>query len=117
MAEDKKGFVLYADQIHTMMYLTNEQRGEVFYWVLQYVNDLNPEPLNGLLQAVVEPIKQQLKRDLIKYEKRAERSKENGKLGGRPKQPKKPSGFIKNLDEPKEPDTVTVTVKVKEKVK
>ena len=116
MAENKKGFVLYADLIHTMQYLTDEQRGLIFLWVLEYVNDMNPEPLSGLLQAVVEPIKQQLKRDLKKYEKRAERSKENGKLGGRPKKPKKPTGLINNLDEPRKPDTVkdTVTVKVKD---
>ena len=81
MAKDKKGFVLYADLIHTMKYLTDEQRGLIFLWVLEYVNDMNPEPLSGLLQAVVEPIKQQLKRDLEKYEVKKESFSNSGKLG------------------------------------
>ena len=66
MAENKKGFILYADLLQTFTYLNLEQRGQVITWVLEYVNDLNPEPLEGLLMAVVEPIKQQLKRDLKK---------------------------------------------------
>jgi len=85
MAENKKGFILYADLAHTFEHLSNEQRGEVIWWVLQYVNDCNPEPLKGLLAAVTEPIKQQLKRDLKKYEARSERARENGRKGGRPK--------------------------------
>ena len=81
MAKDKKGFVLYCDLIHTFEHLTVEQVGEVTMWILKYTNDLDPEPLNGLLQAVVEPIKQQLKRDLKKFEHvKGERS-EAGQLG------------------------------------
>lgn len=113
MAENKKAFVLYADILSTFDYLTMEQRGQVITWVLQYVNDMKPEPLPGLLAAICEPIKQQLKRDLIKYETRAANSRKNGKKGGAPtktKNPKKPSGIIKNPGEPKKPDTVTVTV-------
>jgi hypothetical protein len=70
MAENKKSFVLYTDLIHTFKHLTKEQRGEIIYWLLEYTNDLNPKPLDGLLQAVVEPIVRQLKRDLIKWEKK-----------------------------------------------
>lgn len=81
MAENKKGFLLYADLIHTMKYLTDEQRGLIFLWVLQYVNDMNPEPLEGLLQAVIEPIRQQLKRDLEKYENQKEGFSNSGKMG------------------------------------
>lgn len=114
MAENKKSFVLYSDLIKTFEYLTDEQRGQVIWWVLQYVNDLNPEPLPGLLAAVTEPIKQQLKRDLYKYEQRANNSRKNGSLGGRPKKPKEtqknPVGFSGNPDEPKKPDSDIVTV-------
>jgi len=81
MVKNKKAFVLYCDLIHTFDHLTNEQSGEIFKYLLEYVNDKDPEPLNGLLQAVAEPIKQQLKRDLKKYESRAERSRINGKNG------------------------------------
>jgi len=98
--------------------LSFEDRGKIITWILEYVNDENPKPLNGLLAAVCEPIKQQLKRDLKKYEKRAESSRNNGKLGGRPnnlKEPRKPSGLNNNLAEPRKPviDTVSVTDSVK----
>lgn len=109
MAKDKKAFILYCDIIETFKLLSLEDRGKIITWILEYVNDNNPKPLPGLLSAVVEPIKQQLKRDLKKYEARAERSRQNGKKGGRPKNPKEPDGFSGNLDEPKKPDTVTVT--------
>lgn len=108
MAEGKKSFVLYSDLIHSMKHLTLEQRGEVFTWILEYVNDENPKDKEGLMQGFIETIKQQLKRDLKKYEERAQRSRENGAKGGRPKNPKKPSGLNKNPDEPKKPDSDTV---------
>jgi hypothetical protein len=117
MATNKKSFVLYCDLIHTIEHLSIKQRGDVFTWVLEYVNDKNPEPLEGLLAAVVEPIKQQLKRDLKKYEQRADRSRENGKKGGRP--PKttttygdlvKPKETQSVNSEPRKPDNVSVTV-------
>jgi hypothetical protein len=110
MAENKKSFLIYCDLIHTMEHLTLEERGIIFTWILEYCNDKNPENPAGLLAAVVEPIKRQLKRDLEKYEERAEKSRLNGKKGGRPKNPKKPTGLNKNLSEPKKPDTVTDTV-------
>ena len=100
-----------------MEHLTLEERGIIFTWILEYCNDKNPENPAGLLAAVVEPIKRQLKRDLEKYEERAEKSRLNGKKGGRPKNPKKPAGLNKNLSEPKKPDTDTVTDTVTEKEK
>jgi len=81
MAEGKKSFNLYADIIDTFEHLTNEQRGEVIWWILQYVNDRKPEPLNGLLMAVIANIQAQLKRDLDKYRIKLEQSSESGRIG------------------------------------
>ena len=81
MAENKKGFVLYRDLIHTLEHLKDEDAGKVFKWILEYVNDQNPDPLPGLLAAVVEPIRQQLKRDLIKWGDKKEKQSESGSLG------------------------------------
>jgi len=78
MAEDKKGFLLYADYIDTFEHLTMEQRGEVIWWIFQYVNDDDPEPLNGLLMAVIANIRAQLKRDLKKYEDKIGKRSEAG---------------------------------------
>ena len=115
MAEGKKGFILYADIIHVVKKLPIEKRGELFTIILEYVNDENPEVKDILIDLVFEPIKRQLKRDLVKYENRAEKSRENGRLGGRPKKPKKPSGLNNNLTEPKKPDIESVTVNDKDK--
>ena len=112
MAQNKKSFILYCDLIHTMEYLTLEEKGIIFTWILDYVNDKNPDNLVGLLQAVVEPIKQQMKRDLKKYEARADRARENGKNGGRPKNPEEPKETQSVILEPRKPDTVNDTVNV-----
>jgi len=77
MAQEKKSFLLYVDLIYTMEKLNDEQTGRLFKHILRYVNDLNPEPQDQFTEVVFEPIKQSLKRDLIKYEGIRERNKEN----------------------------------------
>jgi hypothetical protein len=89
MAEDKKGFILYADLIHTFDHLTVKDRGLVITWVLEYVNDRNPAHLKGLLAAVCEPIKLQLKRDLEKYTKVKEGYSKAGKASAEARRLKK----------------------------
>ena len=74
MAKDKKSFVLYCDIIHTIEQLSDEQAGHLFKHVLYYVNDLNPDTENVITKIAFEPIKQQLKRDLVRYEKIRERN-------------------------------------------
>jgi hypothetical protein len=74
MAKDKKSFVLYCDIIHTIEQLSDEQAGHLFKHVLYYVNDLNPDTDNVITKIAFEPIKQQLKRDLVRYEKIRERN-------------------------------------------
>jgi hypothetical protein len=65
-----------------------------------------------LVDIAFEPIKQSLKRDLKKYEDRAERARENGKKGGRPKNPHKPKKTQSVISKPKKPDSVSVSVSV-----
>jgi hypothetical protein len=80
MAKDKKSFVLYCDIIHTIEQLTDEQAGHLFKHVLQYVNDQNPQTDNVITKIAFEPIKQQLKRDLNKYEQIRERNKLSARM-------------------------------------
>jgi hypothetical protein len=108
MAKNKKSFVLYCDLIHTIEKLSNEQAGELFKHILRYVNDKDPEPKDVLIDLVFEPIKQQLKRDLKTYENRAERSRENGLKGGRPKTQKTQQVILK----PRKPDNDNDNVNV-----
>lgn len=112
MAEGKKGFVLYADLIHQLEKMPNEKAGELFKTILRYVNDLNPQVDDLMVDLVFEGIKQQLKRDLVKYEQRAERSRINGSKGGRPRKTEsdneEPTKTQSVNSEPKKPDTVKV---------
>jgi hypothetical protein len=74
MAENKKSILIYCDLVHTIRKLIEKDRlnktnntGELFFHILEYTNDLNPEPINDIVDITFEPIRQQLKRDLIKY--------------------------------------------------
>ena len=68
MAENKKSFILYCDIIHTIEKLDDVDAGKLFKHVLEYVNDMNPETDHLITQIAFEPIKQQLKRDLDKWD-------------------------------------------------
>lgn len=119
MATDKKGFVLYADQINLFELLTDAEAGLLIKHIFNYVNDKNPSIENKIVNLAFTPIKQQLKRDLIKWEQFREKQSLNGKLGGRPKKPKplieNPSLLEKS--QKSLTDKVKVTVNVKDKVK
>lgn len=67
MAENKKSVLLYCDIIHTVKELSDEEAGKLFKHYLMYINDLNPVAPDKLTKIVFEPIKQNLKRDLIKW--------------------------------------------------
>ena len=77
MAQDKKSFLLYCDLIHTVEKMPLEKSGELFLHILRYVNDQNPTSTDLIIDLTFEPIKQQLKRDLVKYESIREKNKAN----------------------------------------
>lgn len=81
MAEDKKSFLLYTDLIYTVNKMPDDKAGELFKHILAYVNDLNPETDDLIIQLTFEPIKQQLKRDLLKYKETILDKSNAGKLG------------------------------------
>ncbi len=119
MAENKKSFILYTDMIHTVRKLPKGKQAELFMAILEFVNDENPVVKDILVSIAFEPIKHQLKRDLIRWDNFKKKQCENGKLGGRPKKeinPNNPS----LLEETQKSltvtvtDTVTVNVKKKE---
>ena len=82
MAENKKSFILYSDLLHTIDLMPDENAGKLFKHILKYVNDLNPEAEDLITKLSFEPIKQQLKRDLIKWEDKSVNRSESGRLGG-----------------------------------
>lgn len=81
MAEDKKGFLLYADQKAIFDQLPNDKAGELIKFIFAYVNDENPKTEDLLLNLAFTPIKQQLKRDLVRYEDRLEKKSVSGREG------------------------------------
>ena len=113
MAKDKKSFVAYCDWLESFEELTDEEAGRLAKHLFRYVNDLNPEAPDKITKMCFIPIKQSLKRDLVKYEERAERARENGAKGGRPKTQKTQSV----ISEPKKADRDTVTVTDRDSVK
>lgn len=112
MAKDKKSFVAYCDWLESFEELTDEEAGKLAKHLFRYVNDLNPEAPDKITKMCFIPIKQSLKRDLVKYEERADRARENGAKGGRPKTQKTQSV----ISEPKKPDSVSVSVNVNDSV-
>jgi hypothetical protein len=79
--EGKKSFVLYSDIIHTVKKLPNNKAGELFKLILSYVNDENPTTKDLAVDLAFEPIKQQLKRDLKKWDDEKKQRSEAGKKG------------------------------------
>lgn len=104
MAEDKKGFVLYADLIHTIRKMPEDKAGKLFLTILMYVNDENPIVDDIVVDLVFEPIKRQMKRDLIKYETKKKQWSEAGKASAAKRSTKSTDVEKRSTD-----STVTVT--------
>jgi hypothetical protein len=85
MAENKKSFVLYADIIHTVSILDDAKAGKLFKHILDYVNDNNPISDDMFINIAFEPIKQQLKRDLQKWDEIRNKRAVAGSIGGHSK--------------------------------
>lgn len=95
MAQDKKSFLLYADQQSIFSKLPDDVAGKLIKHIFSYVNDENPETDDLILNIAFEPIKLQLKRDLEKYESIRKRNSANSRKrwdavasSGIPKRPK-----------------------------
>ena len=110
---DKKSFVVYSDYYQHLEDLTLEQKGKIFDAMFNY-SITGEYKINGIEGMAFSFIKSQMDRDTDKWTQRADKSRENGKKGGRPKANlENPVGYSEtqpNLSEPKEPVNVTVTV-------
>lgn len=79
MAKEKKSFVLYSDLIHSVKSLSDKEAGILLKTILSYVNDEGPVVTDKIIKLVFEPVKLQLKRDLIKYESKKDQCASEGK--------------------------------------
>jgi hypothetical protein len=85
MAYNKKSFVLYSDQRSLIDLLSDEQAGKLLKHIFAYVNDENPITDDKLMLIAFEPIKQQLKRDLVRWEQTKEGRSKAGKASAEAK--------------------------------
>lgn len=81
MAEDKKSFLMYCDLKHTIDKMPDDKAGMLFKHILAYVNDENPVTDDLIVELTFEPIKQQLRRDLKKYEQVLVSKSKGGVIG------------------------------------
>ena len=120
----RDSFVLYADSLDILDLLTDEQAGQLFRAVRNYVKGDELPELDKVTQVAFVPIKNHLDRDAEKYEQICKKRREVGALGGRPR--KEPKGSEENqkvlaetkrfLEKPKKPEPVPVPEPVPEPV-
>jgi hypothetical protein len=107
----KNSFIMYLDSLDVLDELTDDQAGKLFKAIRKIQKgEPNPELDFGLKMALL-PFKIQFERDNKKYNAICERNRNNGKKGGRPKNPENPVGYLEtqktqtNPDKPKKADS------------
>ena len=103
----KDNFILYSSHKELFETLTDAQAGKLIKSIFQYEDNGEIPKLSSTTQMAFIAIKSTLDRSKEKYEKVVARNRENGKKGGRPKNPNNPSGFLEtqdNLQKPKKAD-------------
>ena len=109
MAKGKKSFVLYTDQFGIFEKLDDEQAGILIKHIFKYVNDENPEG-DFVTELAFESIKQQLKRDLKKFESKKLQWSEAGKKSAEARAKKKAESSTDSTDVKNVATVSTVTV-------
>lgn len=78
--KNKKGFILYADMLESVNFLSDEDLGKFFRAILQYQNGENPE-ISPNLKMGFEFLKVQFKRDSDKWKNTQNERSESGRIG------------------------------------
>ena len=80
--EGKKIIYFYREWWDFLEDFTIEQRGEWITYIMQYINDMNPElPKDKQVMSTCKLVRNQLKRDLEEWKKTIEKRSEAGKKG------------------------------------
>ena len=116
MDVDRQSFIIYKNFYEPIKHLNNTDLGKLFRAIFEYNLSVDgTEKINGMVvppevKIPFEFFRNQFMLDDAKWMKRVEASRENGLKGGRPPQPKEPTGLVRLNTEPKKGDTVTDTV-------
>ena len=112
MDVDRQSFIIYKNFYEPIKHLDDIDLGKLFRAIFEY--NLSDKNINGIVvppevKIPFEFFRNQFNLDDAKWMKRGEASRENGLKGGRPLQPKEPTGLNGLSTEPRKGDTVTVT--------
>lgn len=81
----KNTILVYTDLMEQLEELSLEERGIILTAMIKYQMGEELPKMSKLLKLVFIPIRQSIDRDNDAYERKCEKNRENGKLGGRPK--------------------------------
>ena len=116
MDVDRQSFIIYKNFYEPIKHLDDEDLGKLFRAIFEYnltgdcMDKVNGVHVPPEVKIPFEFFKNQFNLDDAKWLKRVEASRENGLKGGRPPQPKEPTGLSRLETEPRKGDTVTDTV-------
>jgi hypothetical protein len=80
MSKEKKGFIVYDDNMEVVSRLSDEEAGQLLKGMLEYSITGKQPKFKGVLEFVFIPIKQQMDRNAEKYAAKCEKNRENVKL-------------------------------------
>ena len=108
----KDSYIMHCDYENHFELLTDAELGRLIRDVNNYVkNGVLPQYTkeDRVLNMAFSFMKTNIDIETEKYIKKCEKNRENGRRGGRPRNPEKPNGFEENPQETKKADTETDT--------
>ncbi|GIM61144.1 hypothetical protein CAPN008_11940 [Capnocytophaga canis] len=101
---ERETFVFYKEWAEAISDLPSEIRLEIYEGIIEYATTGKIPNLKMTARVGFNFVKKKIDKDLISYQKTIEKNRENGKKGGRPKNPKNPLGFQETQPNPKNLD-------------
>jgi hypothetical protein len=88
-----KNVIIYESHFELLNNLTDEQAGSLIKAIGLFRNRIEPIITDPLVLGIFIAIKRDFEIQSINYQKKVEVNRQNGKYGGRPKNPNNPDGF------------------------
>ena len=107
----KDSYIMHCDYSSHFELLTDEELGRLIRDVNNYVkNGVLPQysERDRVLNMAFSFMKTNIDIETEKYIKKCEKNKENGRRGGRPRNPEKANGFDENPEEAKKPILILI---------
>ena len=111
----KDSFILYTEQKEVIDKLTDEQAGKLIKAIYEYVETDKMPQLDSLLEIIIIPFKQNIDRNIDKWEQIKQKRSEAGKIGAEIKKQKQAKQANANFAKSKEANQA-VNVNVNENV-